>query len=312
MSDIVLPWCQRPGTGMISKLVLQEKQITNFIVEYVIGTRAKDKYRANPPEWINGSISDVLFICNEYDSTLPPVVIEVQHVVDDNFMRRLLGYCLSLEKQSGVLHIVLIFPISSIRFEIMNRIRKRKSDPLLIHYPCHPWVPSCFIFDRSSLEENLQQPLIPFVSLLYRLAQHHVGTTILDHDHIIDGFLSFSNEMKTRLEEVLHLQENDHDNNAAISCLKNTILLVSSCQEKFKQPSTAADSHPNLQTLPQKTDANWDFVKNCIQKLNEGDQISWKAVYQQGKGHGLFSTYSNAASMKRSYYRAKINKGFYI
>lgn len=238
----------------------------------------------------------------------------------------------------------------------MNRIRKRKSHPLLIHYPCHPWAQSCFIVDRNSLQENLQQPLIPFASvclflmrqdssllrspynsdqtiqLLYRLAQHHVGSTILDHDHIIDDFLSFSNEMKTRLEEVLHLQENDHDNNAAISYLKNTISLVNSYQEKFKEPSTAADSHPvlsqspspsidshpdhpepstsaasppHLQTQPQKTDANWDFVENCIQKLNEGDQISWKAVYQQGKGHGLFSTYSNAASMKRSYYRAK-------
>lgn len=328
----------------------------------MVGTRAKDKYKANPPEWINGTGSDVLFTCDENDSSLPPVLIEVQHVVDDNFMRRLLGYCISLEKQYGVLPIVLIFPISSIKFEVLNRIRKRKSHPLLIHYPCHPWAQACFIVDRNGLEENLQQPLIPFASvclflvrqdlsllrspynsdqtmqLLYRLAQHHVGTTILDHDHIVDDVLSFCNETKTRLEKILHLQENDHDKNEAISCLKNTLLLVGSYQEKFKQPCIAADSYPELspspspsttshtdhpdhpdhtepstsaasppprlQTQLQKTDANWDFVENCIQKLN-GDQISWKAVYQQGKSQGLFTTYSNVASMKRSYYRTK-------
>lgn len=44
MSDIVLPWRHRPGTDMISKLVLQEKPIVNVVVEYVIGMNLTRNY----------------------------------------------------------------------------------------------------------------------------------------------------------------------------------------------------------------------------------------------------------------------------
>ncbi|KAG2208733.1 hypothetical protein INT47_007832, partial [Mucor saturninus] len=103
LNDIVLPWRYCPGIDMVSKLVLQEPPTVDIIVEYLIGSGAKEKYKANPSEWINGSGSDVLVICEENDSTMPPVLIEVQHAVDDIFVRRLLGYCLSLEKQYDVL-----------------------------------------------------------------------------------------------------------------------------------------------------------------------------------------------------------------
>ncbi|KAI8096350.1 uncharacterized protein BX664DRAFT_382808 [Halteromyces radiatus] len=366
MADIVLPWRHRPGTDMISKLVLQENSIINVVVEYLVGTRAKDKYRTNPTEWINGTRSDVLLTCDD-DPSLPPVLIEVQHV-----------------KQYGVLPIVLIFPITSIRFDVLNRTRKRKSHPLLIHYPCLPWAQSCFLVDQKAT--NLQQPLVPFASLciflmrqdssllsspyhadrtmqlLYCLAQRHVGTTILDHDHDIADFLHFCNEMKTRLAQLLHLfQDNDHDDK--VSVLNDTIMLVDSYQEKYKQklstvadtdpepstlvdtnpepsniadtgpePSTLVDTNPEPSTLavtnpepstlaatnPEPStvadhhlrlqNTNWGFVENCIANLNQGESISWNVVYQQGKTQGLFTTYSNAASMKRAYYRFKAVK----
>ncbi|KAI7893688.1 uncharacterized protein EV154DRAFT_561193 [Mucor mucedo] len=83
------------------------------------------------------------------------------------------------------------------------------------------------------------------IEFLYRLAQRHVGTTIIEHERIVDEFLSFSIELKTRLEEAINLQENDNKN-AAVSQLKNTISLVNSYQEKCKVLSTAADSDPVL------------------------------------------------------------------
>ncbi|KAG2222097.1 hypothetical protein INT45_007983 [Circinella minor] len=77
----------RPGTDIISKLVLQENPITNIVVEYLVGTKAKDKYRARPIEWINDTRSDVLFMCDGDNSSYPPVLIEVQNAVDvDAFM----------------------------------------------------------------------------------------------------------------------------------------------------------------------------------------------------------------------------------
>ncbi|KAI7853099.1 hypothetical protein BDC45DRAFT_511338 [Circinella umbellata] len=106
--------------------------------------------------------------------------------------------------------------------------------------------------------------------LLYHLAHHHVGTTILDYDCVIDDFLRFCKEMKTRLERLSHLQENGYDDNGTRSDLKDAIMLVGSYQEKYKhkllnvddthpEPSTAAGAHIGLSTVPEPFTVAGDY-----------------------------------------------------
>ncbi|ORX62725.1 hypothetical protein DM01DRAFT_1403177 [Hesseltinella vesiculosa] len=225
-------------SDMISKLILQEKQILNLIVQYLIGTEAEDMYRTSPTEWFNGTRSDVLFTCDA-DPSMPPILIEVQQVVDDTFMRRLIGYCVSLEKQYSMLPIVLVFPIKSIRFEVLNRVRKQLQQPLA------PFASLCLFLMRQDLSLHSS----PYRSdstmqLLYSLAQHHVGTTILNHENITDDVLRFCNNLEARLEQLSRLIQDNDDSAGVQTALEDMTVLVKSCYAKYEQESSLADAHP--------------------------------------------------------------------
>ncbi|KAI8982368.1 hypothetical protein BDF20DRAFT_1000335 [Mycotypha africana] len=95
-----LPHKHRPGTDLMSKHVLLDSTVINMVVETVVNPSAKDQYSPWPTEWPNGSISDVLYLPNTFDDgNLPPVLIEIQHTVDNDFLLRVMTYAISVYRQ---------------------------------------------------------------------------------------------------------------------------------------------------------------------------------------------------------------------
>ncbi|KAG1141402.1 hypothetical protein G6F37_006930 [Rhizopus arrhizus] len=51
-TDRVLPYNHRPGTDLISKLVLTDKQVINMLLKALVPEAAEDNYVSAPTEFI--------------------------------------------------------------------------------------------------------------------------------------------------------------------------------------------------------------------------------------------------------------------
>ena len=59
-----------------------------------VGKHASNNYTAKNGEWLDGKRADVLLIPTTVTSeSLPPILIEIQNVVDKPYMHRLSKYC---------------------------------------------------------------------------------------------------------------------------------------------------------------------------------------------------------------------------
>jgi hypothetical protein len=161
----------RPGTDLMSKQILLNPTIINMVVETVLGPDAKNQYTP----WPNRSISDVLYLPNsQNDGNFPPVLIEVQHTIDNDFVLRLMTYAISVYRQYNQKPPILItFAISSMKYEVSKKTTRNKRLPFLLQYPCKPWARACYFVNDGSLQSSLVLPLPPFVALSsFFIGQH--------------------------------------------------------------------------------------------------------------------------------------------
>ncbi|GAA5805074.1 hypothetical protein HPULCUR_010587 [Helicostylum pulchrum] len=103
--SLELPYRHRPGTDLMSKHVLLDPAIINSVVETVVGKKAKDNYTPWPTEWINNTKSDILYVAKNFtnDNSFPPVLVEIQHMVDTDFIIRLMDYSISVYQRSAAI-----------------------------------------------------------------------------------------------------------------------------------------------------------------------------------------------------------------
>ncbi|CAO3667679.1 unnamed protein product [Rhizopus stolonifer] len=91
-TDCVLPYNYRPGTDLISKIILTDNQTINMLMKVLVPEVAEDHYVAAPTEFINKSKCNVLYTPHDPLSTFPSVFIEVQNQVDEKFLVRAVQY----------------------------------------------------------------------------------------------------------------------------------------------------------------------------------------------------------------------------
>lgn len=104
----------------------------------------------------------------------PPVIVEVQHTVDLQFMFRVMSYFQQLFLQYNIVPIVLIFAISQIRHITMLNCRVSRKHAFLLKYRKETWTQTCYLIDHSSISTSLQKlPLHPLVSLSLFLTGRH-------------------------------------------------------------------------------------------------------------------------------------------
>ncbi|CEI87796.1 hypothetical protein RMCBS344292_02204 [Rhizopus microsporus] len=87
-----------PGSDLISKLVLRNSDVVEMITITLIGPNAASLYLPRPTEWAGGSKSDTVYVANVSSTSLPPILIEVQHTITTEFIDRLINYSLSVKK----------------------------------------------------------------------------------------------------------------------------------------------------------------------------------------------------------------------
>lgn len=155
----------------------------------------------------------------------PPILIEVQHTVDNDFILRLMSYGISAIRQhNSAPPIILTFVMSSIKYEVTKRTTTNKNLSSLLQYPCHPWAQRCYFVSADTITSSLQQPLSPFVALsmflttqhpspltnpyhddstmqqLYAIARHVFHDQVTKHQRICDDILDLCRDTKTTFE----------------------------------------------------------------------------------------------------------------
>jgi hypothetical protein len=102
-----------PGNDFISRLLLEDQRVMDIIIKSLIGEHASSSlYCLGRCEWLNKSVSDVLYVPKT--ENLAPILIEVQHDVNEDFISRAISYCLSVKKDYGQSPILLIIAIKAV------------------------------------------------------------------------------------------------------------------------------------------------------------------------------------------------------
>ncbi|KAI9273664.1 hypothetical protein BY458DRAFT_489322 [Sporodiniella umbellata] len=118
-----LPFERRCGTDLTTKVTLNNKTIINIIVHELLGSDVPNSiYIPGSTEWPDDTRSGAIYIPkNEVTDDLPPILVEVQHQVDQRFMLRLIKYCANIYERYEVLPVVLVFLVEKFSNTILEK-----------------------------------------------------------------------------------------------------------------------------------------------------------------------------------------------
>ncbi|KAG1442953.1 hypothetical protein G6F56_010852 [Rhizopus delemar] len=165
-----LPFEMRCGTDLTTKVTLNNKTIINIIVNELLGSDVPNNtYISASTEWSDGTRSDAIYIPkNEVTHDLPPILVEVQHQVDQRFMLRLINYCANIYERYEVLPVVLVFVVEKFSNTILEKsFIAKESAPYILETQCEHWAKSANFVSAKSIENYIQDSMDPFVALAY-------------------------------------------------------------------------------------------------------------------------------------------------
>lgn len=114
-TDSILPYNHRPGTDLISKLVLTDTQVIIALSKALVPEAAEGNYVSAPMEFITNKKCDVLYAPHDPLSSFPLVLVEVQNQADNNFLACAIQYCTLTFERYNRLPIIVIFGIANVR-----------------------------------------------------------------------------------------------------------------------------------------------------------------------------------------------------
>lgn len=181
-----LPTNLTPGKDLMSKQIVQDARVLNHITEAI--TNTENDYFVSNYEWKDGTRSDVVLEPKSSSMDLPPIIVEIQHTVNKQFMRRAVGYCLQANAKFDVEPVLLIICVRTLAEEIkVDTVDSRL--PSIYSYFCKPWAAECLILCQDNLRQNLTTPLNPLVALGLFLSSR--CKSILDNPYAGDPTMQY-------------------------------------------------------------------------------------------------------------------------
>ena len=140
-----IPFSERPGSDQMSKFVLKHPDVKNIITRTLMDTSG-DAYRIGDAEWDHGLRSDVLYEPMHVSLDQPPIIVEVQAMVNADFMNRAAHYCIMAYCRYKVLPILLIFNTQTTR--ISTNDRSSLNNLCALSLSCDYWAKKCYLVCR--------------------------------------------------------------------------------------------------------------------------------------------------------------------
>lgn len=137
---------QSPASDSISKLVLKSDFAKDIITKALFDLEG-GTYSVGDAEWNDGSHSDIVYV--PLDTKHPPVIIEVQYKVDNEFMVRATQYCAQAYFRHGKrLPILLIFNTHATNIQVDNLPRSPNLGGYLLS--CEYWAEKVVLINATT------------------------------------------------------------------------------------------------------------------------------------------------------------------
>jgi hypothetical protein len=141
-----------------------------------------NSYVISPNKWSDGSRSDVAYASTTItNDSLPPVLIELQYQVDQDFMLRIIKYASHVYKWYKVLPVIVVFVTKSFSSADFQREFITLKNSVLLEAICQFWAKRCFLLTPDAFRKHSNtRPLDPIVALGVFLTRDE-QTTVADH-----------------------------------------------------------------------------------------------------------------------------------
>lgn len=166
------------------------------MLTFRVGPNAASLYLPRPTEWAGGSKSDTVYAANVSSTSLPPILIEVQHTITTEFIDRLINYSLSVKKCFKAKPIVIVFGTHVTRTEISMDF-----EPTTFEFakgiPSKYWAEKCYILDKNTIAEATKAtPLPAMMALAYFFSSQKLSllSSEFQDDPIIQKLYSIAKE----------------------------------------------------------------------------------------------------------------------
>ncbi|KAG1172456.1 hypothetical protein G6F70_005581 [Rhizopus microsporus] len=221
-----------PGTDRFSKLILQTPSLIDLIALELLDVPG-GTYTAAGTEWSDGTRSDVLYVprLGVQQRSLPPILIEVQLVVNEAFMRRLQNYGHKIFDLYKSYPLVLVFCTDRVSpTSLMDDFQCPDRHPwMYMLKSCRFWAQDCYLLTKTTLANNgnnnnwsplyalstfiiEQSPTLyghsnpehPTIRMLYRLAKECINEKMESErhlSHVLDVVCTNNEKLLQKLEK---------------------------------------------------------------------------------------------------------------
>ncbi|KAI7902933.1 uncharacterized protein BX663DRAFT_508910 [Cokeromyces recurvatus] len=249
----------------MSKLILQDKRVMNLVLESLIGKDAIDCYVSSPCEWIDGRHADILYTpILPASEALPPVIIEIQNVVDKPFIRRLIKYCSHVIDTYQVEPVALTICVNSVRKEVKNKLQETNKATYMKKLASDDWAQAHYFISEETIRSSLEAPLSPMVALSYVMIKQQVSIIGLEHrnDPTVQMLYSIAKEV---LDHQIHKEEKIID------------VLLNVChnnRDQYKRIIEALEEDCSAKRARLYADDGLLYAEACIRKYNHRGSCS--------------------------------------
>lgn len=332
-----LPEDQLPGSDRLSKAILKSAAVVDLVASHILDV-PKGTYTTASSEWQDGCSGDTLYIPRlAIQRSLPPILIEVQLVVNETFMQRLLRYCQNVLQLYNSYPIVVVFcPGKLSPTTLLRKFTPIDTNPWMFSLICCDfWAKSCYIVSETTLSNHEmdvnaspfqalaaflieQSPTIfnhscpehPVIQMLYSLAKDCIRSDneeLHKATDIIDVICSNNEKMLHKLQS--SLSNVPPDTSKAKRIVSHAIEFNKSTKRKYLELD---DSDYSLESLP---DCNVDNQRNnndqqddlqfIIQyRENRQGRMRWKQCLELAHKANRCQGITTVSGIRSFYYRA--------
>lgn len=241
----------------MSKLMLQDKRVMNLVLESLVGKDTVECYVSSPCKWIDGRHADVLYTSIVSPSgALSPVIMEVQNVVDKQFIRRLIKYCSHVIDKYQVEPVALTICIKSATKEVTSKLHETNKATYMKKLPSDDWAQAHYFISEETIKSSLEAPLAPMIALGYVMMRQQVSLLGLENrsDPTVQMLYNIAKEI---LDDQIHKEE------------KTVDVLLDVCRnnrDQFKRIIEALEKDGNTKRARSYADDGLLYAETCIQK----------------------------------------------
>ncbi|CDH58732.1 hypothetical protein RO3G_17231 [Lichtheimia corymbifera JMRC:FSU:9682] len=330
-----LPKDRLPGKDNFSKQVLK----TQWVIDRVVGDLLDvphGTYTSAETEWHDASRSDILYKPRfPMQKSLPPVLLELQHTVNESFMQRLLSYSLNALRIYNTYPIVLIICTDRVSpTQLMAKFNPVSGKPWMSSLlNTDFWAQACFIVSKSTLSAiapsaHELSPLHALCSFmveasptiyahpyaenetireLYRIAMTISDTQIeCDKDiaKVVEVICENNERMINRIENALN---GVVGSSKAKTVIKRALDFNADAKRKYCQPYEDSNSDSSLEPLPKIKHRRKDTQGQKVDDLefilehrrNLVGKMNWNRCLSMAHQQGLCKSYSTGESLRR-------------